>query len=127
MTVAVTKYYTLNLCCERDRGIKSCSLTDGLIKRFSAATCNHAISTSELQKNIPYHIKNAVRNITNFGHSILVTLKDDSNNTFECLYGTDILTDEDVNEISEEKIKLQIVYQGNCKRTREYVFSLTSV
>lgn len=54
-----------------------------LIERFLAATCNQAISTSELQKNIPYHIKNAVGTTTNFRNSIVITLKDDSNNTFK--------------------------------------------
>jgi hypothetical protein len=99
-----------------------------LIERFSAATCNQAISTSELQKYIPYHIKNAVRTTTNFGNSMVITLKDDFNNTFKVFSPKRyfyVFTDEHINNTNKEKIKLQIFYEGNCERTGEYALSLT--
>jgi hypothetical protein len=76
-----------------------------LIKQLSAATCNHDISTSELQKNIPYHIKNAARTTTNFGHSIVVTLKDDSNSRFRVFLQNryfHVFTYEGINDINKK-------------------------
>jgi len=62
---------------------------------------------------------NAVRITTNFGHLIVVTLKNDSNIMFRVFLQNTyfhVFTDEDINDTNKEKIKLQIVYQGNCER-----------
>jgi len=99
-------------------------------KRFSATTCNHAINISEIQKNKPYPIMNAVRNTTKFGQSIAITIKDDSNNTFRVFLSKIyliVLTDEGINDINKEKIKLLIVSQGKYDRTEAYALSLTYV
>jgi len=88
-----------------------------LIKRFSAATCNHAISISELQNNKTYHIMNAVRYTTKFGQSIVVAGKDDTNKTVRMFLPKryiHVFTDDGINSIKERK-NLQIVNQGKCE------------
>ena len=75
------------------------------IKRFSATTCNLAISISEIQKNKPYPVTNAVRTTTKFGQSIVITIKDDSNNTFQAFLSKiyfNVFTDEDINDIKKK-------------------------
>jgi hypothetical protein len=60
----------------------------------------------------------------------VVTLKEDSKNAFRVFLPNryfNVFTDEDINEINTEKIKLQIVYQENCARIGAYALSLTSV
>jgi hypothetical protein len=73
---------------------------------------------------------NAVRITTNFRHSIVVTLKDDSSITFRVFLPNrffHVSTYEDINDTNKEKIKLQIVDQGNCERIGAYGLPLTSV
>jgi len=73
---------------------------------------------------------NAVRNTTKFGQSIAITIKDDSNNTFRVFLSKIyliVLTDEGINDINKEKIKLLIAYQGKYERTGVYALSLTYV
>jgi len=71
-----------------------------------------------------------VRTNSNFGNSIVIKLRDDSNNTFKVFLPNRyfyVFTDEHINNINKEQIKLQVFYQGNCERTGGYALSLTSV
>ena len=60
----------------------------------------------------------------------MITIKDDSNNTFRVFLSKiyfNVFTDEDINDINKEKIKLLIVYQGKYEITGAYAISLTYV
>jgi len=73
---------------------------------------------------------NAGRTTTKFGQSIVIKIKDNSNNTFRVFLSKiyfNVFTDEDINDINKEKIKLLIAYQGKYERTGVYALSLTYV
>ena len=89
------------------------------------AACQQAKITS-LKIGMPYPIERAVRAVTKYGETILLTLQEPE--TFLKMfllrrYGT-VFSDEDLRSINDKTVSLNLKYLGTNPATNSYILEL---
>jgi hypothetical protein len=91
--------------------------------KFEAATSSTVISINELTPNRPYEIGYVERVDTKYGPTVLMTLLMTSASTAKIFLPkryAGLFSNDDIEAIQNNTVKLQIIYLGTCPRTKSF-------
>jgi len=95
-----------------------------LSKKFQMATSCHVVKIDSLEIDRKYPVIKAERVTTRFGESILLCIQNSTTlNHFKIFLPkryAETFTDDDLNAINTEKVKLNLIYKGMCDQTKSF-------
>lgn len=93
-------------------------------KKFQMATSCHVVNIDSLEIDRKYPIIKAERVTTSFRESILLCIQNSITfNLFKIFLPkiyAETFTDDDLNAINTEKVKLNLIYTGMCAQTKSF-------
>jgi len=100
-----------------------------LAKKFEEATSCKTININSLEKEKLYPIARAKRITSKYGPTVLLTVRVSESCVVQIFLQkrySAVISDDDVDKISNSAVSLNLVYKGMCETSKSYLLAIES-
>jgi hypothetical protein len=98
-----------------------------LNKKFQDAASSYAVKINTLEVAGKYRITAAERVNTNYGPTVLLSIKESQHNIVKVFMPkrySSVFDDDDIETINSQKVSLNLIYKGICEKTKSYILAI---
>jgi len=98
-----------------------------LAKKFEETTSCQSVNINSLDTDKKYPIVRAKRITSKFGPTVLLTICDSESTTVQIFLpkrNSAVVSDDDIEKISNKVVSLNLMYMGICEKSRSYLLKI---